>query len=137
MAAYLNTILDAPNKIIFKPLSKQYENLAKKFPIVDKIAILANHILRLLPMVALMQILPFAPLTNSIGMIVGAVFYRVTIERLCPLRFALKSCFGAIAVDIALMYTNPLGFVPLAAYAITIIHASFSTELKLQPCCGK
>lgn len=131
MASYANTIYEQFNQTL-DSLSKSYENVAKKSPLVDKIVILANHILRLIPMIALMQILPFTALSNTALMLTGGLFYRITIERLCPLRFALLSSIGAIAFDFALAQNlELLGCLPLSIYAISVIYtAATSTGVR-------
>lgn len=131
MTAYANTIFDRFNQGL-DYFSKSYENIARKSPIVDKIVILANHILRLIPMIALMQLLPFTAVNNMALMITGGLFYRITIERLCPLRFALLSTAGAIAFDFALLQNlEPLGCVPLTIYAVSVIcTAATSTSVR-------
>ncbi len=131
MTTYVNTIFDRFNQTV-DSLSKSYENVAKRSPIVDKIVILANHILRLIPMIALMQILPFTAINNTALMLMGGLFYRITIERLCPLRFALLSSIGAIAFDFALSQNlSPLGCVPLSIYGISVIYtAATSTSVR-------
>lgn len=131
MATYVNTFFDKYNQSLDQ-LSKSYENIARMSPIVDKIVILANHILRLIPMIALMQLLPFTALSNVALMLTGALFYRITIERLCPLRFALLSTAGAIAFDFALSQNlNMLGCIPLSIYAISVIYiAATSTGVR-------
>ncbi len=114
---------------------KTYEDLAKNYPVINKVAILANHIIQLLPKIAIMQILPFSPLTNCAVMVGGSLFYRVTSERLCTLHYSLTSCFGALAFEFAKANSFGLaGSIPLAAYAITVANIAYQSSFTVKAC---
>ena len=113
---------------------KTYGCIAKEYPNLNKIVIVANHIFRLIPMIALMQVLPFSMAANCALMMAGGLFYRVTIERLCPLKFSMLSCFGSVAFEFARMNAfNPLSAVPLAIYAFSVLNTAYSYK---PSCCG-
>ena len=138
-----NTYQSLPNFNLDKVVNA-YEGFAKNHPVFKIAVIIANHALRVIPMIALMQVLPYSPIANCALMAGGSLFYRVTIERLCPLRFALLSCFGAAAFEFAKL--NAFGFaqfVPLAVYAVSVIHTAYYANEKMPKkpttttnCCG-
>jgi hypothetical protein len=115
-----------------KTFGKTYREYAKEHPILDRTVIAINHFARLIPMIGLMIAMPFTPVVNCALMFGGSLFYRVTIEPLCPLRFTLLSCAGAVSFEIAkLSAFSYLGFVPLALYTVAVIHTAYHAKV----CC--
>lgn len=109
---------------------KNYTEIATIYPLINKVAIVFNHIMRSMPLVALLQISPCPPIQKYLFISGTALFYRVTVERLCSYKFALMSSIGAIAFDFAKNKSfNPLSTIPLFAYAITVIRIAYTTDL--------
>jgi len=138
MAPYLTDCYESLQNFTIEKFCKEkfgktYGEFAKEHPVINKVVIVANHAFRLVSMIALMQVLPFSTAVNCTLMIAGSLFYRVTIERLCPLKFALLSCAGSLAFEFAKLNAFSFGGgVPLAAYAFVVIYSACSYK----SCCG-
>jgi hypothetical protein len=116
-----------------KYFGKIYREYAKGHPNLDKIVIGINHFIRLIPMIGFMTVMPFQPAVNCALMFGGSLFYRTTIEPLCPLRFTLLSCAGAAAFEIAKLNAfSTISLVPFALYAVAVIHTSYYAKV----CCS-
>lgn len=67
-------------------------------PTINKVVIVVNHLFRALAMATLITLLPYSHLVNCGLTLAASLFYRVTVERCCPFRFALHSCAGGAAM---------------------------------------
>lgn len=128
-------------------------------PLINTIALVANHIFRTLPMYAFISLLlPYSLAVNCGIAIAGSLFYRLTVERLCVLRFAIPACLGSVAVEMAKPALSQLihlsahqsfkhlaislaGVAPLTLYFTAIVWISYTSAQKratekLKNCCS-
>lgn len=93
LETFANKINGQFDTVVINPIGAWLD----KHPNVNTIVVIANHILRTLPMMAAMHLLPFSFAANCAITLGASLFYRISIERFCVFRFAIPSCLGAIA----------------------------------------
>ena len=127
--------------LVLNAIKKNVGSYLDTHPTVNKVVVVASHLIRLIPMVAFMQVMPFSLLTNGAIITAASLFYSAAIERFCKFRFSMAANFGAIAVEIA-KYSLPiitsglasssvgtfskvaLSLAPLALYAFAVLWVS-------------
>lgn len=121
----VNGINQIPRYIGLDKATKAVGSWLDRHPLINKIVMVVNHIFRTLAMVALMYFLPFAaPINLAIGL-AASLFYRITVERFCPFRFALSACIGAAAFELSKPFLvdiiNGVAFSSFTAFAASFI----------------
>lgn len=97
-----------------------------KHPIVAKTVMVAMHIIRALPMAALMYIMPFGPVINfTVSLGLSFAYYAVIEKGNCAYRFSLLSCVGGEAMLLAkesvLLITQKAAFESLKNFSFTVL----------------
>lgn len=116
-------IKQIPSFLGLYPAEKKHPSWLDKYPLIDKIALIFNFIIRTVEKVALMAFLPFSPVVNGLIGLAGGLYYLKTIEeRSCQYRFAIPSLLGAVAFQISrpglAAMISGVAFKSLAAFAI-------------------
>lgn len=105
-----------------------------KYPLLHKIVLFANHLFRGLCMGGMMTLLPFGFAVNGAICLFGSIFYRVTVERFCPFKFAIASFFGGIAIEMSKQFpAASLLWLTSIAY---ISHREVEKTLEKKCCCS-
>lgn len=121
----INSINKIPEYIGLDKLTHTVGSWLDRHPVVNKIVMIVNHIFRTIAMIALMYLLPFSPIVNLAIGIGASLFYRITVERFCPFRFALSACLGAAAYELSSPFLadiiNGVAFQSFNAFAAAFI----------------
>lgn len=104
----------------------QYETFALNNPNVHKFVLTVFQLLRLLPMIALVNTMPFTAI-NCTLMLAASIAYRLVAERKCETRFAILSCVGAIAAKIFVNNPSPITIIPLMCYSAFMLDSIWGT----------
>lgn len=121
---FSSTLNKIPQYIGIEKASQVIGSWLDKHPAVNKVVMIANHIFRTAAMVGLMYLLPFHPIANFAIGVGASLFYRLTVERFCPFRFALTSCLAAGAFEFSKPYLlsiiTGIAFQSLATFGIAL-----------------
>ncbi len=99
--SFVNAINQIPVYLGFDKAKRSTEVWLDKHPTVNKIIVLANHIFRIAGMVSMLSSMPYSPVANFLLGLGASAFYWITIERHCQYKFAISSCLGAAAYQVA------------------------------------
>jgi len=147
------SIIDGIRQTVDRPFPEGFKAISDfldKHKTCDKIALMASHFFRMLPMFSLM-FLPCSLGARAGLMVAGTlVYYAASENRVCHRRFAILSLLGAGAawvgrnavvnfvsgaafLSIAQLLTNTLWIAPLAGYVFLVIYSSHC-EIKKTTC---
>lgn len=99
MTAIFNRFSGEPTQLTnFANVS--YDNTMRNYPFLFKVSTVGMHVIRTIPMLAMMKVLPYSQPVNFGIALAGSLAYRIGGER-CEERYTVQSCLTAGAVMLA------------------------------------
>lgn len=103
--------------------SKASIDWLSQHPETYKVVIVVGQLIRMGIMAGFISSLPYSYGVNCAIAFAGSFFYRIPIEGICPFKFAIPSCFGAISFHLAQngveLITKQVAFNSLESFVLT------------------